>query len=283
MARKIKSYIFYFLSLTSTLLCLMLLGILLFHLFNAGKEYFSWDFLNNFPSRRPGNAGVKPGIYGTFYLMVLTALFAVPLGISTAIYLEEYAPKNKKWVNLIQINISNLAGMPSIIYGLLGLAVFVRFFGLGRSILSGALTLALLILPVIIIASQGAIRSVPQALRDAGYALGGRKFHVVFTQVLPAALPGIMTGVILSLSRAIGEAAPLIVVGAVGYISYLPQSAMDGFTVLPIQIYNWASRPQEAFQGLASAAILVLLIGLFSLNFVAVYIREHFQRYKDND
>ncbi len=228
MARKIKSYIFYFLSLTSTLVCLMLLGILLFHLFNAGKEYFSWDFLNNFPSRRPGNAGVKPGIYGTFYLMVLTALFAVPLGISTAIYLEEYAPKNKKWVNLIQINISNLAGMPSIIYGLLGLAVFVRFFGLGRSILSGALTLALLILPVIIIASQGAIRSVPQALRDAGYALGGRKFHVVFTQVLPAALPGIMTGVILSLSRAIGEAAPLIVVGAVGYISYLPQSGPQG-------------------------------------------------------
>lgn len=283
MARKIKSYIFYFLSLTSTLLCLMLLGVLLFHLFNAGKEYFSWDFLNNFPSRFASKAGVKPGIYGTFYLMVLTGLFAVPLGISTAIYLEEYAPKNKKWVSLIQINISNLAGMPSIIYGLLGLAVFVRFFGLGRSILSGALTLALLILPVIIIASQGAIRSVPQALRDAGYALGGRKFHVVFSQVLPAALPGIMTGVILSLSRAIGEAAPLIVVGAVGYISYLPQSAMDGFTVLPIQIYNWASRPQEAFQGLASAAILVLLIGLFSLNFVAVYIREHFQRYKDND
>lgn len=283
MARKIKSYIFYFLSLTSTLVCLALLGILLYHLFNAGKDYFSWEFLNNFPSRRPGNAGVKPGIYGTFYLMVLTALFAVPLGISTAIYLEEYAPKNKRWINLIQINISNLAGMPSIIYGLLGLAVFVRFFGLGRSILSGALTLALLILPVIIIASQGALRSVPQALRDAGYALGGRKFHVVFTQVLPAALPGIMTGVILSLSRAIGEAAPLIVVGAVGYISYLPQSAMDGFTVLPIQIYNWASRPQEAFQGLASAGILVLLIGLFSLNFVAVYIREHFQRYKDND
>lgn len=283
MARKIKSYIFYFLCLISTLLCLFLLGVLLFHLFMQGKEYFSWDFLNNFPSRRASIAGVKPGIYGTFYLMVLTGLIAVPLGISTAIYLEEYAPKNKRWINLIQINISNLAGMPSIIYGLLGLSVFVRFFGLGRSILSGALTLALLILPVIIIASQGAIRSVPQALRDAGYALGGRKFHVVFTQVLPAALPGIMTGVILSLSRAIGEAAPLIVVGAVGYISYLPHSAMDGFTVLPIQIYNWASRPQEEFQGLASAAILVLLIGLFSLNFVAVYIREHFQRYKDND
>lgn len=282
MARKIKSYIFYFLCLISTLLCLVLLGVLLFHLFKEGMEYFSWDFLNNFPSRRASNAGVKPGLYGTFYLMILTALIAVPLGISTAIYLEEYAPKNK-WVNLLQINISNLAGMPSIIYGLLGLSVFVRFFGFGRSILSGALTLALLILPVIIIASQGAIRSVPQALRDAGYALGGRKFHVVFTQVFPAALPGIMTGVILSLSRAIGEAAPLIVVGAVGYISYLPQSAMDGFTVLPIQIYNWASRPQEAFQGLASAAILVLLIGLFSLNFVAVYIREHFQRYKDND
>jgi phosphate transport system permease protein len=282
MARKIKSYIFYFLCLISTILCLVLLGVLLFHLFKQGKDYFSWDFINNFPSRRPSLAGVKPGIYGTFYLMVLTAAIAVPLGISTAIYLEEYAPK-KKWVNLIQINISNLAGMPSIIYGLLGLSVFVRFFGFGRSILSGALTLALLILPVIIIASQGAIRSVPQAIRDAGYALGGRKFHVVFSQVLPAALPGIMTGVILSLSRAIGEAAPLIVVGAVGYITFLPQSVMDGFTVLPIQIYNWASRPQEAFQGLASAAILVLLIGLFSLNFVAVYIREHFQRYKDND
>lgn len=282
MGRKIKSYIFYFLCLASTLLCLFLLGVLLFHLFNQGREYFSWDFLTNFPSRFASKAGVKPGIYGTFYMMVLTGLIAVPLGISTAIYLEEYAPKSK-WMNLIQINISNLAGMPSIIYGLLGLAVFVRFFGFGRSILSGALTLSLLILPVIIIASQGAIRSVPQAIRDAGYALGGRKFHVVFSQVVPAALPGIMTGVILSLSRAIGESAPLIVIGAVGYISYLPHSIMDGFTVLPIQIYNWASRPQEEFQGLASAAILVLLIGLFSLNFVAVYIREHFQRYKDND
>jgi phosphate transport system permease protein len=282
MARKIKSYIFYFLCVASTIMCLFLLGVLLYHLFINGREYFTWDFLTNFPSRFASKAGVKPGIYGTFYMMVLTGIIAVPLGISTAIYLEEYAPKNK-WMNLIQINISNLAGMPSIIYGLLGLSVFVRFFGLGRSLLSGALTLSLLILPVIIIASQGAIRSVPQALRDAGYALGGRKFHVVFTQVLPAALPGIMTGVILSLSRAIGESAPLIVVGAVGYISYLPQSIMDGFTVLPIQIYNWASRPQEEFQGLASAAILVLLLGLFSLNFVAVYIREHFQRYKDND
>ncbi len=282
MARKIKSIIFYFLCLVSTILCLFLLGILIYHLFIQGKDYFTWDFLNNFPSRFASKAGVKPGIYGTFYMMALTAIIAVPLGISTAIYMEEYAPKNK-WMNIIQINISNLAGMPSIIYGLLGLAVFVRFLGLERSILSGSLTLSLLILPVIIIASQGAIKSVPQSIRDAGYALGARKFHVVFTQVLPAAIPGIMTGVILSLSRAIGEAAPLIVVGAVGYISYLPATIMDGFTVLPIQIYNWASRPQEEFQGLASAAILVLLIGLFSLNFVAVYIRERFQRYKDND
>ncbi len=282
MGRKIKSSFFYLFCLVSTILCLLVLGVLIYHLFMQGKDYFSLDFLNNFPSRRASQAGVKPGLFGTIYMMILTALIAVPLGVSTAIYLEEYAPKNK-WVNLIQINISNLAGMPSIIYGLLGLAVFVRFFGFERSILSGALTLSLLILPVIIIASQGAIKSVPQSIRDAGYALGARKFHVVFTQVLPAAVPGIMTGVILSLSRAIGEAAPLIVVGAVGYISYLPHSIMDGFTVLPIQIYNWASRPQEDFQGLASAAILVLLVGLFSLNFLAVYIRERFQRYKDND
>lgn len=282
MVRKIKGYIFYFLCLASTVFCLFILAVLLVHLFQEGREYFTWDFLNNFPSRFASKAGVKPGIFGSLYLMILTALVAVPLGISTAIYLEEYAPKNK-WTRLLQINISNLAGMPSIIYGLLGLSIFVRFFAFERSILSGGLTLALLILPVIIIASQGALRSVPQTIRDAGYALGGRKFHVVFSQVLPAAIPGIMTGVILSLSRAIGEAAPLIVVGAVGYISYLPHSIMDGFTVLPIQIYNWASRPQEEFQGLASAAILVLLIGLFSLNFVAVYIREHFQRYKDND
>ena len=211
--------------------------------------------------------------------MLLTALFSIPVGVATAICLEEYLPKNK-WTYFLQINISNLAGMPSIIYGLLGLAIFVRFFAFDRSILSGSLTLALLILPVIIVASQGAIRAVPMTLREAAYALGVYKWQTLFGQVLPAALPGIMTGVILALSRAIGETAPLIIVGALSYVAFVPESMMDPFTVLPIQIYNWAGRPQEAFHELAAGGIIVLLGLLLSMNTVAVMIRNKFQRYR---
>jgi len=193
--------------------------------------------------------------------------------------LEEYAPK-KKWVEWIQINIGNLAGMPSIVYGLVGLTVFVRYLNFERSLLAGSATLALLVLPIIIISSQEAIKAVPLSLREAAYALGARKWQTVFLQVLPAALPGILTGVILSISRAIGETAPLIVIGALSFVAFTPASIWDEFTVLPIQIYNWASKPQVEFHELAAAAIIVLLVLLFSMNFLAIYLRQKYQRYK---
>ena len=211
--------------------------------------------------------------------MSLTALISVPIGVSTALYLEEYAPKNR-WSDLLQINIATLAGMPAIIYGLMSLAVFVRHLGFERSVLSAALCMSLLVLPTIIIASQGAIRAIPVTLREGAFALGARRYQVVFGQVLPAAVPGIMTGIILSLSRAMGEAAPLILLGALSYVAFVPKSIMDAFTVLPVQIFNWAGRPQEAFHELAAGAIIVLIVFLFALNLGAIIIRNRFQRYK---
>lgn len=253
--------------------------VLLSHLLIDGWGVIDGDFLSNFPSRRPSRAGIKAAIWGSLWVISLTTTFAVPVGIATALFLEEYMPANR-WSRFLQINIANLAGMPSIIYGLLGLAIFVRFFALERSILAGSLTLALLVLPVIVIASQGALRAVPMSLREAAYALGAQRWQVVFGQILPSALPGIMTGVILAISRAIGETAPLIIVGALSYVAFVPESVMDGFTVLPIQIYNWAGRPQEAFHHLAAGGIVVLLVILLSMNLVAVTIRNKFHRYK---
>ena len=254
-------------------LCVILVGI-----FIDGWSSLSLDFLSNFPSRHPSRAGIKSAIWGSIWVMFWTAFFAIPLGVGTALYLEEYLPKNK-WTHLLHINISNLAGMPSIIYGLLGLAIFVRFFAWERSILSGSLTLALLILPIIIISSQGALQSVPRSLREASYALGAYRWQVLWGQVLPAALPSIITGVILSLSRAIGETAPLIVVGALSYVAFVPHSIMDPFTVLPIQIYNWAERPQGEFHKIAAGGIIVLLVFLLGLNLIATFIRKKFQKY----
>jgi phosphate transport system permease protein len=277
--RKGLNRLFYWICLLSTVLAMSVLVILIYHILKQGLPWISENFLFNFPSRFPHKAGLKSALVGSLWIISLTVLIVVPLGVCTAVFLEEYAPK-KKFMRWVQVNIANLAGMPSIIYGLLGLALFVRFFELDRSIVAGSLTLSLLVLPVVIIASQGAIRSVPQAIRDAGFSLGARKWQVVFKLVLPAALPGIMTGVILSISRAIGETAPLIMIGALSYVAYLPEGPMDSFTVLPVQIYNWVSRPQEAFHGLAAAGIIVLLTILFSMNIVAVFIRERFQRYK---
>lgn len=236
-------------------------------------------FFSSAPSRFPEKAGIFPALMGTTWIILLTALISVPVGVATAVYLEEYAPKNRL-MQIIEINIATLAGMPSIVYGLLGLTLFVRLFKLDRSLISGALCLSLLILPTIIIASQGAIRAVPQMIRDAAYALGARRYQVVFGQVLPAAIPGIMTGIILALSRAVGESAPLILIGAFSYIAFTPKSIMDSFTVLPVQIFNWAGRPQEEFHTLAAGAILVLIALLFTLNFSAIIIRNRFQRYK---
>lgn len=277
--RNFWNHLFKFMAYLVTLLAVIVLVALLTKVLIDGWQYFSWDFLTSYPSRRPGRAGIFSALVGSFYLMILVALIAVPLGVSTALFLEEYMPKNR-WYNIFQVNIASLAGMPSIVYGLLGLALFVRIFSFERSLLSAALTLSLLILPVIIIASQGAIRAVPGSLREAAFALGARKYQVVLGQVLPAATPGIMTGVILALSRAIGESAPLILLGALAYVAFLPQGIMDSYTVLPVQIFNWASRPQAEFHYLAAAGILTLIMLLLVLNFTAILIRQRYQKFK---
>lgn len=262
-----------------TFLAIAILLVLLFHVVKEGWQWLDTQFLNSFPSRRPARAGIKSALYGTMWVISITAMISIPIGVASALFLEEYAPKNR-FMQMIQMNISNLAGMPSIVYGLLGLAIFVRGMGLDTSIWAGSMTLSLLILPVIIIASQGAIQAVPMSIRLGAYALGARKWQVVFGQVLPAAAPGIMTGIILALSRAIGETAPLIMIGALSFVAFVPEGPHDSFTVLPVQIYNWAGRPQEAFHGIAAAGIIVLLIILFALNLGAVLIRNKFQRYK---
>lgn len=237
--------------------------------------WLSGSFLQNMPSRLPERAGIWPAIVGSLWIMGLTALISVPLGVASALYLEEYAEEG--WfLRIVQINIANLAGVPSVIYGILGLALFVRFVSLGSSVLAGALTLSLLILPIIIISTQEALRSIPSGIREAAFALGATRSQVIWSHVLPSAAPGILTGVILSLSRAIGETAPLIMVGAAGMV-VAPGSVMDPFTVLPIQIFNWTARPQDEFRGLAAAAIVVLMILLFTMNLTAILLRNYFE------
>lgn len=277
--RKRKEKLFLWICRGATVLAVVILFTLLFHVVREGIGWLDLQFLDSFPSRKPKRAGIKSALVGSIWLIVLTALISIPLSIASAIYLEEYAPKNK-WMRIVEINLGNLAATPSILYGLLGLAIFVRYFDLSNSLWSGALTLSLLVLPVIVITSQGAIRSVPQSIREGAYALGARRWQVVFYQVLPSALPGIMTGIILALSRAMGETAPLIMVGALSYIAFLPEGPSDPFTVLPVQIFNWAGRPQDDFHGLAAGGILVLLALLLTLNAGAVFIREKLQRYK---
>jgi phosphate transport system permease protein len=246
--------------------------LLLFHITHEGFGWVDWQFLTSFPSRHAEMAGIKSALWGSVWMMILTASVAVPVGIATAVYLEEFAPKNRI-STFIEINIANLAGVPSIIYGILGLAVFVRGISLGRCLLSGSLTMALLILPIIIISAREAIRTVPDSIRHAAYALGATKLQTVQHHVLPMALANIMTGVILALSRAMGEAAPLIMLGAFTYVAFVPSSPFDEFTVLPIQVFNWASRPQEAFHHVAAAGIIVLLVILVLTNLVALWIR----------
>lgn len=264
----------------ATAMAIFALFILIYHITKQALPWLKLNFLINFPSRIPSKAGIKAALVGSLYLIVVAASLAIPLGVLTAVYLSEYCVR-KNWLSyILQINISSLAGLPSIVYGLLGLAIFVRFFGFDRSILSAGLTLGLLILPMVVLTAQESLKMIPQELRLSAFALGAQKWHVVFYQVLPAALPGIMTGVILSISRAIGETAPLIIVGAVTYTTFLPEGFMDMFSALPIQIYNWASRPQESFHGLAAAGILILLITLFLLNSMAIYVRQKFQKYQ---
>lgn len=234
------------------------------------------DFFTSFPSRKAELAGIKSALAGSIYLMVLTGLIATPLGVGAAIYLEEYASVNRL-SRFLELNIANLAGVPSIVYGLLGLELFVRAMDLKRSLLAGALTMSLLILPTVIVASREALRAVPQSLRYAGYALGATRWQVISRSVLPLALPGILTGMILGFSRAIGETAPLITIGALTYIAFLPENPMSPFTVLPIQAFDWISRPQEAFHRNAAAAILTLLVLLLLLNSIAIFLRSRMQ------
>jgi len=253
------------------------LGVLLFHVTREGLRWVDIQFLTDFPSRFPEKAGIKSALWGTVWLIALTAAFSIPVGIGAAIYLEEYAAKGRI-SRFIEVNIANLAGVPSIVYGILGLVIFVRFFALGRSVLAGSLTMSLLILPVIIIAAREAIRAVPGSIRQATYALGATRWQVVRAHVIPSALPGILTGVILALSRAIGETAPLIMIGALTYVAFVPDGPMDAFTALPIQIFNWASRPQKEFHQLAAGGIIVLLAVLLPMNAVAVFIRHGAER-----
>jgi phosphate transport system permease protein len=255
----------------------VLLVILLVRIGEQGVAWVDWQFLTSFPSRFPEKAGILSALLGTLWLVGLTALISVPVGVAAAVYLEEFAARNR-FTHVLEVNIANLAGVPSIIYGMLGLTVFVRTLSLGRSILSGALTMSLLVLPVIIVASREAIRQVPASFRHAAYALGATKLETVRHHVLPAALPGVLTGVILSLSRAIGETAPLVVIGAFAYVAFIPEGPMDDFTVLPIQIFNWAARPQQEFHALAAGGIVVLLVTLLLMNATAVWIRHRARR-----
>ncbi|MBI9035004.1 MAG: phosphate ABC transporter permease PstA [Bacteroidales bacterium] len=261
----------------STLIGLILLAYFLFDIFAEGLGRIDLDFLTSLPSRKAEKAGILPAWVGSIWILGLTAIVAIPLGIAAGIYFEEYSKKNR-WNNILEVNIANLAGVPSIIYGILGLEIFVRMFALGGSLISGAFTLALLILPIIIVATREAIKAVPKSLKEAAYALGATKWQTTWTQVLPASSGGILTGTILALSRAVGETAPLIVIGALAYVPFIPSNPMDEFTVLPMQIFNWTSRPQHEFLINAAAAIIILLVITFIMNGFAIYLRNRWQK-----
>lgn len=269
--------LFYIILLMMTMFSVFVLAVLLYTIIRDSWGWFDWDFITSMPSRKAENAGIYSALLGSIWTIGLTALFSVPLGVGTALYLEEYSDKTNHINRFIQLNISNLAGIPSIVYGMLGLAVFVRFLAFERSILSGALTLTLLILPVIIVSSQEAIKSVPINLKEASYAVGMTKWQTITGVVLPFSIPGILTGSILAISRAMGEAAPLILVGAAGYINFVPKNVLDAYTTLPIQIFNWTSRPQAEFQKIAAAGIFLLLIFLLTSNAIAIVIRNKYQ------
>lgn len=275
--RKLKNSIFHGVIFCVTLIGIVILAILLIDIVRRGIPFLTKTFFTNFPSRFPNKAGILPGIVGSVNIILLTIAFAVPVGLGTAVYLEEYA-KNNRLTKFIKINISNLSGTPSIVYGLLGLAVFVRVMGLGKSILSGALTMSLVVLPIVIVSSQEAIKAVPQYLRHGSYALGATKWQTIRKIVIPAALPGIFTGVILSVSRALGESAPLLMVGAATYVSKLPDNVFSVFTALPLQIYYWMGLPKEDFKDLAAAGIIVLLAILLTTNAITIVLRNKYQR-----
>jgi phosphate transport system permease protein len=275
--RRARGILFVACGLGSVVVSLAMLLLLLIDVLGRGLPWLEWQFLTSFDSRFAARAGIKAAIYGTAMMMFFTIAVSLPLGVMAAIYLEEYA-RDTRLTRLIQINIANLAGVPSIIYGLLGLAVFVRSMALGRSVLAGALTMALLVLPVIIVATREAIRAVPTSVRQASYAVGATRSQTIWHHVLPYAFPGILTGNILAASRAIGETAPLITIGALTYVPFTPTGPLDRFTALPIVIFNWTSKPQAVFHDLAAAAIIVLLAVLLVMNSVAIVLRQRLHR-----
>ncbi|NOQ91501.1 MAG: phosphate ABC transporter permease PstA [Flavobacteriaceae bacterium] len=274
---RLKDKLFKYWGIACTLFGLVLLTVFIGDILIDGIRRIDWNFIISLPSRKAEKSGIYTALMGSIWVLFLTAFIAFPIGVAAGIYLEEYAKKNR-FAGLLEINISNLAGVPSIIYGLLGLEIFVRIMNLGTSVLAGSLTLSLLILPIIIVATREAIKAVPNSLRDASYALGASKWQTIWNQILPASGGGILTGVILALSRAVGETAPLIVVGALAYVPFIPLSPMDEFSVLPIQIFNWISRPQHGFVENAAAAIIILLLITFIMNGIAVYFRNKWQK-----
>lgn len=268
---------FKYVGIGCTFFGLLMLAIFIGNILLDGLHRIDWEFLTNLPSRKAERSGILTAWTGTAWILTLTAMIAIPLGVAAGIYLEEYGKKNKI-AAMVEVNIANLAGVPSIIYGLLGLEVFGRLMNLGASLLAGAFTLAILILPILIVATREALKAVPHTLREASYAMGATRWQTIWYQVLPAAGGGILTGIILSLSRAMGETAPLIVIGALAYVPFVPVSPMDEFTVLPMQIFNWVSRPQHEFLVNGAAAIIILLLITFIMNGVAVYLRNKWQK-----
>lgn len=275
--RMVVNKVFKGLFIFATSLALLALVILLYRIVTQGAGHLSIDFLTNFASRFPEKAGIKAALIGSIWLMAVVAPTSIILGVGSAVYLEEYAKKSRL-TTFIQTNIANLAGVPSVVFGLLGLTIFVRTLSLGNSILAAGFTMSLLILPVIIVAAQEAIRSVPKELRDASYGMGATKWQTIVKIILPAAIPGVLTGSILALSRAIGETAPLIVIGVPVIIQFLPKGVMDTFTALPMQIYDWSSRPQQEFQMVAAAGIIILMAFLIIMNSIAVAIRNKYDK-----
>lgn len=275
--RKIKNSIFHAFIFMVTCIGVIVLIVLLYDVLRKGLPWLNMKFLTGYPSGSASRSGILPALVGSFYIIVLTVVVSVPIGLGCAIYMEEYA-KNNWLTKLIKINISNLSGTPSIVYGLLGYAIFVKTLRLGSSVLSGALTVSFVVLPLVIVASQEAIKSVPQSLRHGSYALGATKWQTIRKIVLPSSFPGVLTGIILSISRALGESAPLLMVGAFVYVSSYPVLPTDSFTTLPLQIYNWTSKPQADFQNVAAAGIIVLLVLLLTTNAIAIVLRNKFQK-----
>lgn len=276
-ARRRSGRLFLALCYVATALGILALLVLLADVILRGAPQLSWDFLTSFPSRLAERSGVLAALVGTFYVALIVVAVAFPVGIATAIWLEEYAPQGTL-KRILETNIGNLAGVPSIIYGMLGLAVFVRALGLQRSLLAGGLTIAVLVLPIVIINAQEALRAVPPSIRHASFALGATRWETVRYHVLPAATPGILTGTILALSRAVGEAAPIILISSIAFIAFLPESLLDSFTILPIQIFIWVSKPQAGFHAIAASAIIVLLALLLTLNALAIVLRDRARR-----